>query len=278
MRLQLVLLSLALMAVSALPAGARELTRAESDSVVNALATIWSDYVKSKALRADDTKAQAEYMRGLSEALNLADKPDAYYQGLQDGVVIDSRVKNVEQMGTFKVNREALARAFERAMRGRLRQYSKETADRYMNYIITAASVDVAVEEDSKAFLDSVSKVDGMKHTVNGLYYQIIKKGDGLQPPFRQCEVVVDYTGRLYDGTVFDTTEGKKPQRFRLDQVIPGFAEGLYLMPKGSTYRLFIPSEIGYGDRGVTGVIPPKAALQFDVTLLDIIPADGSNK
>ncbi|MDE6629141.1 MAG: FKBP-type peptidyl-prolyl cis-trans isomerase, partial [Muribaculaceae bacterium] len=82
--------------------------------------------------------------------------------------------------------------------------------------------------------------------------------------------VKVTYTGKLSDGTVFDQPE--RPVQFPVSNLVPGFTEGLKLMKPGGTYRLFIPATLGYGDLGAGGVIPPGAALDFTVTLLEIVP------
>lgn len=89
-------------------------------------------------------------------------------------------------------------------------------------------------------------------------------------------KVRVMYTGRLADGTVFDETD--RPVEFPLKGLVPGFTEGLKLMKTGGEYRLFIPPQLGYGQRGAAGVIPPGAALDFTVRLLDVIPPANTTK
>ena len=110
--------------------------------------------------------------------------------------------------------------------------------------------------------------------TESGLQIRVIEEGQGPHPAATDI-VLIDYTGTLEDGTVFDTSEGKQPIPLPVTGSIPGFAEGLQMMRKGGTYRLRIPSELGYGPTGAGGVIPPNAELEFEVTLIDFVPASA---
>lgn len=114
---------------------------------------------------------------------------------------------------------------------------------------------------------------DGQRYqtTASGLQYRVIEEGEGESPTASDL-ALIDYTGRLADGTVFDSTEGKQPVPMPVAGSIPGFSEGLQMMKKGATYRLRIPPELGYGAAGAGGVIPPNATLEFDVTLVDFVP------
>lgn len=106
--------------------------------------------------------------------------------------------------------------------------------------------------------------------TASGLQYEIVTRGEGPVPT-AQDRVVVHYTGRLIDGTVFDSSEERgEPATFGVTQVIPGWVEALQLMPAGSTWRLFIPSALAYGPQGAGGAIGPNQTLIFDVTLLSV--------
>lgn len=108
--------------------------------------------------------------------------------------------------------------------------------------------------------------------TSSGLKFQVIKAGEGPRPTISDI-AVVDYTGRLADGSVFDTSKGKQPIPIPVgpDGSIAGFSEGLQMMQKGGTYRLIIPWNLAYGAEGRPPVIPPKADLEFEVTLLDFV-------
>ncbi|MCR4680171.1 MAG: FKBP-type peptidyl-prolyl cis-trans isomerase [Bacteroidales bacterium] len=119
------------------------------------------------------------------------------------------------------------------------------------------------------AFLEANKKNPNVKVTGSGLQYEVIQMGNGPKPS-ATSKVTVKYTGKLIDGTVFDSTDnnGGEPISFGLNQVIKGWTEGLQLMPTGSKFRFYIPSDLAYGDQGAGGVIPGGATLIFDIELL----------
>lgn len=120
-------------------------------------------------------------------------------------------------------------------------------------------------------FLDANGKRAEVKITPSGLQYEVIKQGNGPKPD-RTDRVVVHYTGKLIDGTVFDSSvERGEPATFGVTQVIPGWVEALQLMNAGSQWRLFIPSELAYGPNGAGGAIGPNQTLIFDVELLEVV-------
>lgn len=120
-----------------------------------------------------------------------------------------------------------------------------------------------------KEYLANNAKEEDVKVTESGLQYLVVKEGNGKKPGPNDV-VTVHYTGRLIDGTVFDSSvERGEPATFAVGQVIPGWVEGLQLMSEGSAYRLFIPSELAYGEHG-TGPIQPNSTLIFDVQLLKV--------
>lgn len=120
-----------------------------------------------------------------------------------------------------------------------------------------------------KEYLANNAKEEGVKVTESGLQYLVVKEGNGKKPGPNDV-VTVHYTGRLIDGTVFDSSvERGEPATFAVGQVIPGWVEGLQLMSEGSAYRLFIPSELAYGEHG-TGPIQPNSTLIFNVQLLKV--------
>ena len=105
----------------------------------------------------------------------------------------------------------------------------------------------------------------------SGLQYQVLKQGEGAKPAASD-KVKCHYHGTLINGTVFDSSVQRgEPAVFGVSQVIPGWVEALQLMPVGSKWRLFIPSDLAYGEHGAGDAIEPNSALVFDVELLDIV-------
>ena len=121
-----------------------------------------------------------------------------------------------------------------------------------------------------REFMEENAKNDSVVQTTSGLQYMVLKEGTGAKPGPTDT-VTVHYTGRLLDGTVFDSSvERGEPASFPLDKVIPGWTEGLQLMSEGSQYRLFIPSELAYGSKGAGDQILPNSTLIFDVELIKV--------
>lgn len=122
-----------------------------------------------------------------------------------------------------------------------------------------------------EAFLTENGKRSEVKTTASGLQYEVLEEGDGPRPEAGD-QVVVYYTGKLIDGTVFDSSEERgEPATFGVTQVIPGWVEALQLMKAGSKWRLFIPSQLAYGPQGAGGVIGPNQTLIFDVNLIKVV-------
>lgn len=124
--------------------------------------------------------------------------------------------------------------------------------------------------KESQAYLESNRTKEGVNITQSGLQYRVIEEGSGASPGATD-EVTVHYTGKLTDGTVFDSSvERGDPATFAVNQVIPGWTEALQLMKEGAKWELVIPSELGYGPRGAGGSIPPNAILVFEVELISV--------
>ena len=122
-----------------------------------------------------------------------------------------------------------------------------------------------------KAFLDENKKREGVVTLPSGLQYEVLKEGNGKKPSATD-RVKCHYEGTLIDGTVFDSSVKRGvPAVFGVNQVIQGWVEALQLMSEGSKWRLYIPSELAYGDQQAGELIPPHSTLIFDVELLQIV-------
>ncbi len=121
-------------------------------------------------------------------------------------------------------------------------------------------------------------KIEGVQVTESGLQYKVLAQGEGKKPNVIDT-VEVKYTGKLLDGTVFDSSDlhGGVPAKFTLENVIAGWTEGLQLMNEGAKFEFLIPSELAYGENGSRG-IEPNSALIFEVELLSVHPAKNAKK
>lgn len=167
---------------------------------------------------------------------------NAFVQGLQDAVAGKNQFTDAEMQEIFQM--------FQEDMQARQNAAANEAK---------AAGV---------KFLEENKKNPNVKVTASGLQYTVNQEGKG-EHPTATSTVTVHYTGKLIDGTVFDSSvERGEPISFPLNQVIKGWTEGLQLMTPGSKYTFFIPSELGYGEQGAGGMIPGGATLIFDVELI----------
>lgn len=166
--------------------------------------------------------------------------------------------------------------AFTDGVRDALRKAKLKFTDEECNSIINIKMQEMASKgsakerEASAKFLEANKKNAGVITTASGLQYQIITAGTGIKPTSDDT-VVCHYAGTLINGREFDNSYKRgEPISFPVTGVIKGWTEALQLMPKGSKWKLFIPSELGYGDRGAGQDIPGGAALIFEVELVDV--------
>lgn len=180
--------------------------------------------------------------------------------------------KSVQAQGLESIDAPAIAKAFKDVFEGNDLDISEEESNLVLQDYFTKLN-NKAQEANigtGMKFLEENAKKEGVVTTATGLQYTIIAKGDGVQPK-ETDNVTVHYHGTLLDGTVFDSSvERGQPASFPVNGVIPGWVEALQLMNVGSKYKLFIPSNLAYGERGAGGAIGPNATLIFEVELISI--------
>lgn len=223
----------------------------------------------------DDVKAQHVAFMAHMQADGESDFKDekgilSYFTGFQVG-------KNFTANGIDSLDKNEILAGIKDAEEGkepRLDEAGRKASMAAMDEVVKAKAraKAEAVKVESKKFLEENAKKEGVKVTESGLQYTVIKEGEGAKPKATDT-VKVHYKGTLVDGKEFDSSYKRgEPISFPLNGVIKGWTEGLQLMPVGSTYRFFIPSDLGYGDRGAGADIPGGAALIFDVELIEINP------
>ena len=209
-----------------------------------------------------------------ADAVNKALKTkSANPQLVQMGEQIGQTISKQEEIGLMGVDGivtifDLIQQGFVNGMLGYEEQMTAAEANTYVNDVMNRRRYG-DTEAEGKRFLEENATKEGVIVTESGLQYEIIVQGKGKKPTATD-NVTVHYHGTLIDGTVFDSSvERGNPASFALNQVIPGWTEGLQLMPVGSTYRFYIPQELGYGSRAA-GSIPPYSTLIFEVKLLSI--------
>lgn len=174
----------------------------------------------------------------------------AFMQGIKDGIAKDSMY-----LLTMDEIREVMTQ-FEQEMQARQMVKMQELADKNL--------------KQETAFLAENAKKDSIKTTASGLQYKVIREGMGTAPSDSDT-VVVNYIGKLIDGTEFDNSYKRgKPATFPVGGVIKGWTEALQMMKPGSKYELYIPSQLAYGERGAGERIPPNSTLIFEVELIEV--------
>ena len=180
--------------------------------------------------------------------------------------------KSVKSQGLESIDSDAIAKAFKDVFEGNTLEISEEEANIVLqDYFGKLANEKQKVNvEAGQKFLDENAKRDGVVTTATGLQYEVLKEGSGDSPK-ETDNVTVHYHGTLIDGTVFDSSVDRgQPATFPVNGVIPGWVEALQLMNAGAKYKLFIPSNLAYGERGAGGAIGPNATLVFEVELISI--------
>jgi len=186
---------------------------------------------------------------------------------------------SLRQMGD-EIDVDAFTEAFRASLKGEESRISAEDAAKVKKAFFEKkqqeqqAKMAVSGEANKRsgtAFLAANKQKDNITTTPSGLQYEMLRAAEGAKPVATDT-VKVHYKGTLIDGTEFDSSYARgEPATFPLSGVIPGWTEGVQLMSVGSKYRLFVPSELGYGERGAGAKIGPNAALIFEVELLEIV-------
>lgn len=180
---------------------------------------------------------------------------------------------SLKAQGLSNINADLLTRAVRETLAGTKTMLSPEQANQYIGeYFQKQASIKGdASRKVGEKFLEENKKRPAVTTTASGLQYEVLKMGEGPKPA-DSSRVKTHYHGTLIDGTVFDSSVDRgEPVEFPVNGVIKGWQEALQLMPVGSKFRLFIPSDIAYGDRAAGPLIGPNSTLIFDVELLEIL-------
>lgn len=181
--------------------------------------------------------------------------------------------QQLRAIGVEKIDFAEFDEAVHSAFEGKETKISPEEANQIIqNYLQELTEKRTAqIKAVGEKFLEENKKKENVKVTASGLQYIVEKEGTGAQPTATD-EVTVHYTGKLLDGTVFDSSVSRgEPATFPLNRVIPGWTEGVQLMKEGGKYLFFIPSELAYGPQGVPNAIPPHSTLIFEVELIKVI-------
>ena len=188
------------------------------------------------------------------------------------GVTIGKDVRaQLDKFMDKKENLKLIIKGMQTAIKGDTTAIPHAAADSIVQAYMKAAFMKKEEErvEKNKTFLAENAKKEGIVSLPSGLQYKVIKEGTGVQPT-ETSTVKVHYEGTLIDGTIFDSSIKRgEPIEFQLNRVIKGWTEGVQLMKKGAKYKLYIPTELGYGSQPM-GNIPPNSTLIFDVELLDV--------
>ena len=180
---------------------------------------------------------------------------------------------NLIQTGIKTINPEIFLEAFKDTFEGEMPKIAPEEANKILEEFMGKINQGKGANnlEEGLKFLAENSKKEGVIELPSGLQYTVLKEGEG-EIPTATDKVKCHYHGTLINGAVFDSSvERGQPATFPVNGVIQGWVEALQLMSAGSKWRLFIPSELAYGEQGAGGAIGPSTTLIFDVELVEII-------
>lgn len=201
-----------------------------------------------------------------NENIKMSSTIDSVSYGL--GVAIGNNLKN---SGFDSVKIEIMAQALKEVFEGKATM-KQEDADRIIQGYMSEKEKAKGADNLKKGqdFLEANKSKEGVKTTPSGMQYIVLKEGSGAKPGLND-KVTTHYHGTLIDGTVFDSSVDRgQPASFPVSGVIPGWTEALQMMGVGSKWKLFLPSNLAYGERGAGGKIGPNTVLVFEVELLSI--------
>ncbi|WP_165482678.1 FKBP-type peptidyl-prolyl cis-trans isomerase [Legionella gresilensis] len=193
--------------------------------------------------------------------------------------------RNFKKQG-IDISPSAMAKGLQDGMSGGQLQLTddqmKDVLNKFQKDLMTKRNAEFTKKaEENKAkgdaFLNQNKSKDGVVALPSGLQYKPLETGKGAKPG-KDDTVTVEYTGKLIDGQVFDSTEKSgKPAEFKVSQVIPGWTEVLQLMPAGSTWEVYLPPSLAYGPRGIGGAIGPNETLIFKIHLISVKKSSGAD-
>lgn len=238
--------------------------------------TIKLSLVAASVLTLVACNKQAEEQKPAEVKLETEAQQQAYGIGASVGNFLQKDLADKKELGV-ELDQALLMRGFEDALAGEAKLDEAKIRE-----VLTALDSSVREKQAAKAeadakkhkaegekYLAENAKKEGVTVTDSGLQYEVMTEGDGEKPVATDM-VKVHYKGTLLDGSEFDSSYSRnEPASFRLNQVIPGWTEGLQLMNVGSKYKFTIPSELAYGERDL-GKIPANSTLVFEVELLEI--------
>ena len=207
-------------------------------------------------------------LKSFNDSASYAIGKDIYQSWLRDNLGINGEAAGQSMIDCYK-GQNNWNEATMRPLLQRFQQEYEKRQQAEQERMMASKDENIAA---GKKFLEENALNKSVYQTKSGLQYKIVQKGKGGKKPSANNKVKVHYTGKLLDGKVFDSSVDRgQPAEFFLNQVIPGWTEGLQLMDIGSKYIFYIPSNLAYGDQ-VVGSIPPGSTLIFEVELLDILP------
>ena len=223
------------------------------------------------AMSASFTSCDSHKSASLKTAVDSA----SYAIGINTGANYRT---NLKTLPGGEANIDDLIAGFIQAIKGdsAAMKMTPETAQQYLQtYFVEASAKEAAQNKEAgEKFLAENKTKEGVITTESGLQYKVEKEGTGEKPTAAD-RVKVHYTGTLLDGTKFDSSVDRgEPAEFGVSQVLRGWTEGLQIMPAGSKYIFWIPSDLAYGERGAGQDIKPNSVLKFEVELLEVIKED----